>query len=80
VRLVVSKHQGIVRGLDEAVLDSESIQAMNITDIKHCCKCKCHKPRSDFAESTVARDGKQPWCRQCMKAYRAAKKAAKEVA
>lgn len=52
---------------------------MNITDIKHCCKCKCHKPRTDFSESTVTRDGKQPWCKQCMKAYRAAKKHSREV-
>jgi hypothetical protein len=53
---------------------------MNITDIKHCCRCHCHKPRTDFAESSWTRDGKQPWCRHCMKAYRAANKAAKEVA
>jgi hypothetical protein len=33
---------------------------MNITDIKHCCRCKCHKPRTDFSESTCTRDGKQP--------------------
>lgn len=29
---------------------------MNISDIKHCCKCKCHKPRTDFSESTCTRD------------------------
>ena len=50
---------------------------MLITDIKHCCKCKSHKPRTDFSESTWTKDGKQPWCKQCMKLYRAAKKQAK---
>ena len=52
---------------------------MNITDIKYCCGCKGHKPRSDFSESTWARDGKQPWCKQCMKLYRAAKRRSQEI-
>lgn len=52
---------------------------MRITDIKHCCKCHCHKPRTDFSESTWAKDGKQPWCKQCTKLHRLAKKASKEV-
>lgn len=53
---------------------------MNITDIKHCSKCKEHKPRDAFANSPVTKDGKQSWCRQCHKAHRLAKKAAVEVA
>jgi hypothetical protein len=52
---------------------------MNITDSKRCCRCKCHKQRADFSESTVSRDGKQPWCKQCTKGYQAAKKASTEV-
>jgi hypothetical protein len=53
---------------------------MKITDFKRCCRCKCHKHRDEFSESTVTKDGKQDWCKQCMRAYRAARKAAKEVA
>lgn len=81
MQLVVAKD-----GRDGFYVDCGSVperiseKVMNITDIKHCCKCHCHKPRGDFADSTVAKDGKQPWCRQCMKAYRAARKASKEVA
>lgn len=52
---------------------------MRITDFKHCCKCKSHKLRADFSESTWAKDGKQPWCKQCTKLHRLAKKASKEV-
>lgn len=51
---------------------------MLITDIKHCSRCKCHKPRTDFSDSAVAKDGKQPWCKQCTKLHREAKKRAQE--
>jgi hypothetical protein len=51
-----------------------------ITDLKHCSRCKEHKPREAFAKSPLTRDGLQSWCRQCHKDHRAAKIAAKAVA
>jgi hypothetical protein len=50
-----------------------------ITDIKYCGRGKHHLHRDEFSESTVTKDGKQDWCKQCMKLYRAAKKASKEI-
>jgi hypothetical protein len=52
---------------------------MRITDFKHCGRCRSHKHRDLFSESTTTKDGKQDWCKECMKLYRAAKKASKEV-
>lgn len=38
-------------------------------ETKRCSRCKHTKPLEDFAASKATSDGRQRWCRRCMKAY-----------
>jgi hypothetical protein len=48
---------------------------MRLTDFKYCSKCTQHKHQDDFAANVRSRSGKQPWCRACMSAHCATKRA-----
>lgn len=37
---------------------------------KHCTKCKKYKERKDFTVDNGRKDGKYPYCKKCLKAYR----------
>jgi hypothetical protein len=37
--------------------------------VKRCCTCKQVKPLGEFNRRAAARDGRQPSCRDCNKAY-----------
>lgn len=77
--MVVSQHRHDAFGLDVPRLDDQRLSekvTMNITDFKRCSKCKDTKHRDLFAAKTAAKDGKQDWCKQCVKDHRAAKIAA----
>jgi hypothetical protein len=39
--------------------------------MKKCSKCGRNLPLRSFAKMTASKDGRQPRCRQCHKAYRA---------
>src|SRR6185295_11442701 len=39
--------------------------------LKHCSKCDKTKPLDEFSLRRRAKDGRQPWCSQCVIAYSA---------
>lgn len=44
---------------------------MSKSTTKTCSTCKCSKAPEDFNRKTAALDGRQPKCRECLKAYKA---------
>lgn len=44
---------------------------MDDSTTKHCARCRTDKPLTDFSKGSRFRDGLQPYCKACMRAYRA---------
>ena len=44
--------------------------------MKACTKCKTEKPLDEFYVDRRRKDGRQPWCKACHNAWRAANRAA----
>ncbi|AYN59130.1 endonuclease VII [Arthrobacter phage Yang] len=41
--------------------------------MKLCSKCRSYKPLEDFSRNKKAKDGRQSWCRECVRASRPAR-------
>lgn len=52
---------------------------MKITDFKYCSRAKHHVLRSEFGANITTHDCLQPWCKDCMREYRAQQKARKSA-
>ncbi len=50
-------------------------QIPDVPDAKRCGRCHQEKPAPDFPDRRASPDGLQNWCRRCLSAYVAARKA-----